>query len=206
MVSCITLRILTRTSGSLDLTCFFFIRIALLPLNKSVVVSSRHYLHSLFLLGSGEVTHSSIYVQCYEYLFTDISLNYGVIFCRIWATYEVDSESYVPRVDVYCEYLASSNRYGRQGKAEILSATDFGKCLKQIFPFASSRYSAFPVFICHASRCGSSGRYQTRSGALLGDCYGWFLAQELCVTRLVQQCVYKPVTDNTGFMGSAMLL
>nr|XP_039255039.1 AT-rich interactive domain-containing protein 2-like [Styela clava] len=57
----------------------------------------------------------------------------------IWATYEFESESYIPRVDVYCEYLASSNRYGRQGKTEVLSATDFGKCLKEIFPQASSR-------------------------------------------------------------------
>lgn len=58
---------------------------------------------------------------------------------RIWATYESDLENYIPRVDVYCEYLASSNRYGRQGKSEVLSATDFGKCLKQIFPQATSR-------------------------------------------------------------------
>nr|XP_002739799.2 PREDICTED: AT-rich interactive domain-containing protein 2-like [Saccoglossus kowalevskii] len=52
------------------------------------------------------------------------------------AYYECDVNGTVGRIDLYADYLASCSKLARSG---ILTSTNFGKCVKMVFPHAGSK-------------------------------------------------------------------
>ncbi|XP_076811088.1 uncharacterized protein LOC143453970 [Clavelina lepadiformis] len=58
-----------------------------------------------------------------------------------WASYKScpNDEGSVPRVQVFADYAAAASRYGMCGTKQVLPASEFGRCLQQVFPHTASR-------------------------------------------------------------------
>ena len=43
-------------------------------------------------------------------------------------------------MEVFADYAAAATRYGMHGTKQVLPATEFGRCLQQVFPQTAARF------------------------------------------------------------------